>query len=530
MVESALKRSEGSYLMSDKPDRYISADEELMTVAEVADFLKVSQNTVRALTARGELHCYRVGGRKERRFSRADVQAYLAEHSDPHYTYPDVTAPLVDYIKEPAPSLSSTAVLNRGLHVHDWYLMPESYSEPLIVEAIERFGIGVGDTILDPFCGTGTTVVTAVLKGVNGIGLEVNPFLCFASRVKLNWTVDLNAFKASISRILGEAQPLLESLSVRQNLFSLSLPPDTRERAQAILSRVDEPRMPKLYKWMAQAVVQKVLILRYLIETHVPEHLRPHFLLALASILRPASNMKLTPHAFGSNTERDDAPVYDLFAQKITKIYEDLRYLQSLSYRTGTGHIHHRDARSADSISDSLLPARLAVTSPPYLNNLDYTMQTRMELFFLRFVNNMEELRDLRKAMVISDAKAMYKDVTDSEEVKDVPSIQEIAVRLREVHRDKNWGWDYAFMTTQYFGGIFRVLKAVKPLIERHGRFILIVGESAHSGIKIPLPEILAELGERAGYKYEEINILRRRRSSSHSYELCESEVILQRR
>jgi hypothetical protein len=70
----------------------------------------------------------------------------------------------------------------------------------------------------------------------------------------------------------------------------------------------------------------------------------------------------------------------------------------------------------------------------------------------------------------------------------------------------------------------------VKPLLKRHARFILIVGESAHSGIKIPLPEILAELGERAGYKFAEINILRRRRSSSHRYDLCESEVILQKR
>jgi|DewCreStandDraft_2_1066082.scaffolds.fasta_scaffold01114_3 excisionase family DNA binding protein len=518
--------------MPKKPDNYNKLEEQLMTVAEVADFLKISQNTVRSLTTRGELRCYRVGGRKERRFSKADVLAYLEKRSEAKYAHPELRVESIrePTFREPTLSLSSTAVLNRGLHVHDWYLMPESYSEPLIAEAIERFGIGIGDTILDPFSGTGTTVVTAVLKGINGVGLEVNPFLCFASRVKLDWAVDLNAFKASLIYILNEAQPLLESLSVEQNLFTYSVAPDTVKRAQAILSKVDEPDMPRLHKWMSPVVVQKVLILRYLIETYVPEPIRPHFLLALASILRPVSNMKLTPHAFGSNTRREDAPVYDLFAQKITKIYEDLKYLQSLNYKTGKGHILRCDARLAENIHDSLLPASLAVTSPPYLNNLDYTMQTRMELFFLRFVNNMEELRDLRKAMVISDAKAMYKDVRDSEEVKDVQSIQRIATRLREVHHDKNWGWDYAFMTTQYFGGMLRVLRAVKPLLKRHARFILIVGESAHSGIKIPLPEILAELGERAGYKFAEINILRRRRSSSHRYDLCESEVILQKR
>ena len=458
------------------------------------------------------------------------IQSYLEKDSLAKYPDSNFLSSQTGQVKEPAPLLSSTAVLNYGLRLHDWYLMPESYSEPLIVDAIERYGITIGDSILDPFSGAGTTVATAVLRGVNGIGLEINPFLCFASRVKLNWDLDLREFKATLVQVLNDAEPLLKGLSAEQDLFSRSLPHEVRQRARTILSKLDEPNMPRLHKWMSPIVVQKILIIRYLIETTVPNDVRPHFLLALASILRQASNMKLTPHAFGSNKQKKDAPVYDLFAQKILKIYDDLKHLQSLSCQAGKGHIFHCDARSLGSIHADMLPASLAVTSPPYLNNLDYTMQTRMELFFLRFVNNMEELRNLRKAMVTCDAKAMYKDVKDSEEVKAVKSIQKIAQDLKQVHEGKNWGWDYAFMTTQYFGGMLKVLKSVKRLLRSHARFMLIVGESAHSGIKIPLPDILAELGERAGYGFEEINVLRRRRSSSHSYELCESEVILRRK
>jgi histidyl-tRNA synthetase len=140
----------------------------------------------------------------------------------------------------------------------------------------------------------------------------------------------------------------------------------------------------------------------------------------------------------------------------------------------------------------------------------------------------MEELRNLRKTMIISDAKAMYKDVEDSEEVKKVESIQKVAEALREAHKDKNWGWDYAFMTTQYFGGILRTLKSVKSLLKQNARFILIVGESAHSDVKVQVPDIIGELGERVGYHLEEINILRSRRSSSHNYELYESAIVLQ--
>lgn len=442
------------------------------------------------------------------------------------YTSPTIA----NHIKEPAPPLSSTAVLNYGLCVHDWYLMPEAYSAPLIVEAIERFGVGRGDTILDPFSGTGTTVVTAVLNGVNGIGLEVNPFLCFASRVKLDWSVNLSEFRVTLTHLLDEAKILLKSLSKEPGLFSPAMSADVVEKSNTILSEVDEPDMPRLHKWMTQVVVQKVLILRNLIETLVPKHIRPYFLLALAAILRPASNMKLTPHAFGSNKRKEDAPVYDLFEQKMSKIYTDLKHIQSSNNQIGKGQIFHCDARGANNLCNNMPLVSLAITSPPYLNNLDYTMQTRMELFFLKFVNSMVELRSLRKTMVTCDAKAMYKDVKDSDEVKDIQSIQKIAARLKEVHRGKNWGWDYPFMTTQYFGGMFKVLKAIKPILKRRARFVLVVGESAHSGVKVPVPDLLAELGEKAGYKAEAINVLRSRRSSSHNFELCESEVILQKK
>ena len=55
----------------------------------------------------------------------------------------------------------------------------------------------------------------------------------------------------------------------------------------------------------------------------------------------------------------------------------------------------------------------------------------------------------------------------------------------------------------------------------------MVVGESAHSGVRVPVPEILGELGERVAYECEEINVLRSRRSSSHNFELRECEVIL---
>jgi len=56
----------------------------LLNVKEVAAFLNVAEVTVRRMTERGDLPCYRVGNRNERRFRMRDLEAYLETRRDPN--------------------------------------------------------------------------------------------------------------------------------------------------------------------------------------------------------------------------------------------------------------------------------------------------------------------------------------------------------------------------------------------------------------------------------------------------------------
>ncbi|MFQ5926857.1 MAG: hypothetical protein ACE5MH_05420, partial [Terriglobia bacterium] len=252
-------------------------------------------------------------------------------------------------------------------------------------------------------------------------------------------------------------------------------------------------------------------------------------LLALAAILRPVSNMKLSPHAFGSREVHRDARVFELFDAKLSKMIADIEEIQDLSMTIGIADLIQDDARRA-SYKHTLLPAHIGITSPPYLNNLDYTMQTRLELFFLGFVKSMTQLKELRKRMIICDAKAMYRDVHDLKYVEGIASIRRVSKQLHERLAHKNWGWDYSRMTLQYFGGMYRTLQNVSRMLWRGARFLLVVGESAHSGVFVPVPSIIGEIGESLDYIVEDIRVQRKRRSSSHDFELAESIVILRRK
>jgi hypothetical protein len=72
--------------------------------------------------------------------------------------------------------------------VHDWYRFVLSFPPHLVRDYLERFDLGPEHRVLDPFCGTGTTLVECKKCGVQSVGVEANPMAHFASQVKLDWS------------------------------------------------------------------------------------------------------------------------------------------------------------------------------------------------------------------------------------------------------------------------------------------------------------------------------------------------------
>src|SRR3989337_1363834 len=72
---------------------------------------------------------------------------------------------------------------------HRWYRFVLSFPPHLVRRYIERFSIRPGQTILDPFCGTGTTLVECKKAGIHSIGIERNPVAAFGRQVKPDWSV-----------------------------------------------------------------------------------------------------------------------------------------------------------------------------------------------------------------------------------------------------------------------------------------------------------------------------------------------------
>src|SRR5437016_36763 len=122
------------------------------------------------------------------------------------------------------PTKARTGAINtlqkEDLPIHGWYRFVLSYPPHLVRQYMSAFGLTQSDSLLlDPFCGTGTTVVEARKLWIPSVGCDAHPFAALVSRVKTNWDLDPKLLKHHLSRILSRG----ETLMLKHGLVSLSL-------------------------------------------------------------------------------------------------------------------------------------------------------------------------------------------------------------------------------------------------------------------------------------------------------------------
>ena len=183
-------------------------------------------------------------------------------------------------------------VRDADLPVHRWYRFVLSFPPHLVREVLERFGIRPGQIVLDPFCGTGTTLVECKRLGLDGVGVEAHPMAHLACRAKTDWRPEPAALVAEAQAIARAATDTLAEDGV-EDAPAPGLAPAARaelralppERAALLLKRSISPR--PLHK--------ALVLLEHLDGLGIAAH-RRHLRLAFAhAVVHQASNLRFGP-------------------------------------------------------------------------------------------------------------------------------------------------------------------------------------------------------------------------------------------
>lgn len=393
-----------------------------------------------------------------------------------------------------------TSSYNGKEPIHRWSSYIQGFSAKFVNSILEKYKIDSSCSVLDPFNGSGTTLICAKRKGIHSCGIEINPLLVFTSKVKTNWKINPEKVKKISTNLKFNFNPSIN-------------PPD--------FLLTEKQFNPK--------VLRNLLIIKESISTIDDKEIQNLFKLALVSILIPCSNLKRSPClGYAKNKKVRPTTPFRLFDHKIDQMIEDLKFIQKKP-RHGVSNVIEGDSRTV------FFPKShydLAITSPPYASGMDYIMNYKIEMAWLDFIRSHQEAANLKKRMVVCDniSRVFMRSFKDKKEVYNNEWIDRVFDLLKEEmeNRDNYRRKDMHLIVKKYFDDLYQIMKNVFYSLNENGIFVLVIGDSLIADVYIPTDLILAKIGSDIGFSVADISIARKRRSGQRrGFQLRESIVTL---
>jgi len=396
---------------------------------------------------------------------------------------------------------------NFGEHVHRWTPYIQGFSAAFVQSILDQYKDEYkSPTILDPFSGCGTVLTQSKLNGYKSIGTELNPLLQFVADTKVNsWSVDpvlLMKIFSSIPRSLRTPAPeFLKS----ENQFNR----EVLKNLEFLKGGIDS----------ISAKTEKLKKVKNLT------------LLAFSAILIDCSNLKRTPCLGYWKDKRvaDNAP-WLFMNQKIKDICSDLEALQSTYKKNIRICSKVYLANAMENRHEDMFD--LIITSPPYMNGLDYVMNYKIEMGWLGFTKASKDAKKVKDSLVVCDnvSKGLIKTFVQANSKYTNNWIEDIKTNISEniKRRGAYRRTDMPHIVHKYFDDMYKVMKTVTKSLKHKGRFILVVGDSLIADVYVPTDLILARVGTELGLSIGKIERARNRHSGQiRNYRLRETIVTL---
>lgn len=371
-----------------------------------------------------------------------------------------------------------------------WYRYKEGFSVELVEQLIKEYSKHKEGIILDPFSGSGSTLLAANDMGYSGVGFEVNPFSFFLSKCKLEkYTKEvIELFKEEYEEILRNAEKadeeyVLPKLSISEKVFTDEIEKYYMNIGKLINNCKTDKRIINLLKlgWLAC--------------------LEP-----LCNYRKAGNGLKIKKYVKPRVITIDDARL--MLLEEYQNMYIDL--LKSKSIEDAT--IYNETCLN---MSKRINPKSVEgiIFSPPYANCFDYTEIYKLELWFGEFVSEYTDLKKLRNVSLHSHLNGDL-----NIEVKTKSEI--LAKLLIELQEKELWDKKIPKMLQLYYDDMFKVLDECYALLTDKGFCCIVVGNSAYGGIAFPADLILAEYAEKIGFNVDKIEVDRYIVTSSQQYEM----------
>jgi len=371
---------------------------------------------------------------------------------------------------------------NMKLPVHLWFRYSAGFSAEWVANTISEKG-EPPNKILDPFCGSGTTLIEAVKTGADAVGFEPHPFIFRVAQCKTNWDIDVNQLYFVSERILNFAKKIKKEIS--RHPSALIEKCYTHENLVRLESLRDA--------WLEISTGETPAGVKHLIW------------LAITCILRECSGVGTAQwqYLLPNKQKAKVSDPYVAFKTRILMFCNDLKAMRN--FQSGRIEIIKTDARCPD-CTDKF---NLVITSPPYPNNYDYADATRLEMVFWGEVSSWGGLHDaVRCHLLRSCSQHSAKERLNLETLLQEESIapikhelEKVCLELADIRQYKGGKKTYHTMVAAYFTDLAAVFLSLRRLTTEDAKMAFVIGDSAPYGVYVPVDEWLGHLALAAGFR-----------------------------
>jgi hypothetical protein len=372
---------------------------------------------------------------------------------------------------------------NMSLPIHRWIRYSAGFSADWVKDVVQKSGIASHGLVLDPFAGSGTTLLACDEMGIPSVGFETHAFVRRVARAKLSWPEAERDLSTYAECVLAAAKDAPAEQPIENGLLE------------------------KCYTPIQLAELAR---LRHAIRTTTSGNHRVDELgwLALTSVLRECSGVGTAQwqYVLPSKSKAKVTEPRHAFQRKIEKMCADMARLKQ-SRETSLASLLARDARDGE----GSLPQKvdLIITSPPYPNNYDYADATRLEMTFWGELQGWGDLQRVVRRHLIrscsqhsSAEKLRLAELLANESLAPVRmELTEVCNNLATIRETKGGRKAYHTMVAAYFVDLAETWAALHSLGAPGADVYFVIGDSAPYGVHVPVERWLGELALAAGFR-----------------------------
>ena len=368
-------------------------------------------------------------------------------------------------------SFSDKTIRHTSYITHGYYTYPAKFIPQLAARIIKE-NSNENDLVIDPFMGSGTTIIEAIVNNRIGMGTDVNEISVLLATVK-STPIDKTLLANEYTKLI---------LNCKSKIGGVN-------KLQSSKSRIKLPE--RVDYWFKPHIKIQLIELLHNILTIESSIIRDFFLIAFAQILKSCSiwlQKSVKPTRDFGKEEINPLSKFEWQAKRMIKKHGEFNGFLAKELKNNIDNfriVKNNDARSLPCNDEE---ATLIVTSPPYVTSYEYADLHQLPSLWFGFL---DELSSFRKKFIGSS----YRD-RDQINLRS-KTAENIIYELGSNRKGKE--------VESYFADMIECFFEMKRVLKKGGRAAIVIGNTRLTGVDILNAEVFKEQFESIGFKTHDV-------------------------